>query len=55
MSTDPDLRPGDDVPPETASAGENLCPGCDGDGVQNGVECPVCGGTGRVTQAVGGG
>ena len=55
MSTDPDLGPGDQVPPGTASAGENLCPECGGDGVLNGAECPGCGGTGRVIEAVGGG
>ncbi len=55
MSDDPDLRPGDEAPPESASVGENLCPECGGDGVKDGAECPACGGTGRVTEAVGGG
>ncbi len=55
MTTDPDLRPGDQVPPESPGAGENLCPECGGDGVRDGADCPGCGGTGRVIEAVGGG
>jgi len=53
--TDPNQRPGDEVPPGTEGAGENLCPDCGGSGrTDDGSECPVCSGTGRVTEAVGG-
>ena len=55
MSTDPDLRPGDEVPPDAPSAAENLCPECGGDGVKDDAPCPGCDGTGRVIEAVGGG
>jgi hypothetical protein len=49
MSDDPDLAPGDEVPEDAPSSGENVCPECGGDG------CDHCGGTGTVTEAVGGG
>ncbi len=48
--------PGDEAPPATESAGENLCPACGGNGRrEGGGECPEWGGTGRVVEAVGGG
>jgi hypothetical protein len=50
-----DMAPGDEVPPETAAAGENACPDCAGTGRADGGDCPTCGGTGRVTEAIGGG
>ncbi len=50
------MNPGDEVPPGTPGAGENLCPDCSGRGrLKNGEQCPTCGGTGRVMQAVSGG
>ena len=55
MSIDPDSRPGDGVPPDTPSAGENVCRDCGGSGTRAGGECPTCRGTGRVVEAVGGG
>lgn len=63
MSTDPTDKPGDVVPADAASAGEDLCPDCggsgrvDGGGGEAGGEtgCPTCGGTGTVTEPVGGG
>jgi DnaJ-class molecular chaperone len=50
-----DMRPGDEVPEQTASAGENLCPDCDGTGRRNNGTCPACQGKGTITEAVGGG
>jgi hypothetical protein len=52
--TNPDLRPGDEAPPNTEGAGESLCPRCSGTGRDDGSECEVCAGTGRITQGVGG-
>jgi hypothetical protein len=57
--SDAGLRPGDEAPPGTPGAGENLCPQCSGsgrtgEGDGDGQECPVCAGTGRITQGVGG-
>ncbi|HEX2128976.1 MAG TPA: hypothetical protein VHF58_07135 [Solirubrobacterales bacterium] len=52
---DDELRPGDEVPPEEPSAGENTCPDCGGSGQRDGRECPTCAGTGTVTEAIGGG
>lgn len=51
----PDLAPGDEVTPGTASAGEDVCPTCGGSGQADGGECPECGGRGTVIEAVGGG
>lgn len=54
--SDPDLNPGDVVPEGTPNAGEDLCPQCAGKGRrEDGSECPVCGGSGKVTEPVGGG
>lgn len=55
MTNSPDEHPGDEVPPETPSAGENSCPDCGGTGRVGGNECPTCGGDGLITEAVGGG
>ena len=52
--TDADLRPGDEARPGTEGAGENLCPRCGGSGRHDGEDCPVCAGTGRVIEGVGG-
>ena len=48
-------RPGDEVPPEAPSSGENICPECHGEGEKDGEPCANCQGTGRVTEAIGGG
>jgi hypothetical protein len=57
MSTpDPErMKPGDEVPAEEPSAGEEICRECGGDGEVNGQRCEACRGTGRVEEAVGGG
>jgi hypothetical protein len=55
MSTDPPDKPGDVVPAGTADAGEDLCPDCGGSGRRDGGECVTCGGSGTVTEPVGGG
>ena len=57
MSTDPTDKPGDVVPADAASAGEDLCPDCGGSGRVDGggEQCPTCGGTGTVIEPVGGG
>ncbi len=55
MSMDPEMRPGDEVPPSAPSAGEDVCPDCGGSGELEGEDCPACGGSGRVFTAVGGG
>ena len=49
------MKPGDEAPPEEPAAGETICPHCEGRGEHDGESCTVCGGTGRVTEAVGGG
>ena len=52
----PTMSPGDQVPPGTPGAGENVCPTCGGRGRQEGgAACPTCKGTGVVIEAVGGG
>ena len=57
MSTpeDPNMAPGDEAEPGTPSTGEDVCPRCIGSGVSDGEDCPACGGTGLVTEGVGGG
>jgi hypothetical protein len=51
-----DMNPGDVVPEGTPDAGEDLCPNCGGKGINDdGSDCIVCGGTGKVTEPVGGG
>jgi len=48
------LNPGDVAPPGTPGTGEALCPRCSGKGSVNGQPCDQCGGTGIVTQGMGG-
>jgi len=50
-----DLRPGDEAPADEPSAGENICPACDGSGRRGDAECSECEGTGKVVEAIGGG
>jgi len=58
VSTDrPDydeMAPGDEAPPGTEGAGEDVCPRCSGEGTVDGGDCPECQGTGRVIRGVGG-
>ncbi len=49
-----DLNPGDEAPPGTAGTGEDICPGCRGEGSRDGRRCETCGGTGRVVEGIGG-
>jgi len=48
-------RPGDEAPADEPSAGENICPECDGTGKVDGETCPNCRGEGKIIEAVGGG
>ena len=55
MDPRPDLKPGDEAPPEAPASGENLCAICSGFGEIDGHHCDECAGTGRVETGVGGG
>jgi hypothetical protein len=48
------LNPGDEARPGTPGTAEDICPQCHGSGRSKGGECRNCGGTGRITKAVGG-
>ena len=48
------MNPGDQAPPGTPGTGENICPKCGGKGSLRGNNCEYCGGTGKVTEGVGG-
>ena len=50
-----EMRPGDEAPPDEGSTAENACPVCGGEGTVDGEPCGNCNGTGRVTEAIGGG
>jgi DnaJ-class molecular chaperone len=50
-----ELNPGDEAVPGTVGTGEAICPECHGSGKAGGKKCHTCGGTGRVTEGVGGG
>jgi hypothetical protein len=55
-TTDTDLNPGDEAPPGTPGAGEDICEACSGSGkLADGKPCPQCGGSGRVMRGIGGG
>ncbi len=47
--------PGDEAPPATPGAGENVCPDCHGTGRIGDRPCPSCGGTGKIIEGIGGG
>ena len=47
-------NPGDDALPGTLGTGQNVCPQCRGSGRRDGVRCQNCGGTGKVTEGIGG-
>jgi RecJ-like exonuclease len=49
------MNPGDEAPPDTPGAGEDVCRVCHGTGKVEGRPCTVCGGTGKVLQGIGGG
>lgn len=49
------MHPGDEVPPDAPGAGENFCRACGGSGRRGSEPCPICGGTGKVYEAVSGG
>jgi len=52
---EPEMNPGDEAPPGIPAAGENICPNCNGGGVRDdGTRCEHCGGTGKVSEGVGG-
>jgi DnaJ-class molecular chaperone len=47
--------PGDEAAPGTPGTGENLCRACNGSGEKEGERCPVCDGSGKVIEGIGGG
>ena len=47
-----DMAPGDEAPPGTPGAGENICPACNGNGRLEGGICTLCGGSGKVIEPV---
>ncbi|HEX7933648.1 MAG TPA: hypothetical protein VF573_11330 [Paraburkholderia sp.] len=49
------LNPGDEAPPDAPGVGEDICRACHGAGTVEGIQCAVCGGTGKVLQGIGGG
>jgi hypothetical protein len=49
-----DMAPGDEAPPGTEGAGEDVCPVCGGSGRQGDEACPECAGRGTVIRGVGG-
>lgn len=53
---DDDLNEGDEAAPGTVGTGEDVCPLCHGSGIAaDGQPCPECGGTGKITEGIGGG
>jgi DnaJ-class molecular chaperone len=50
-----DLAPGDEAPAGAQGTGENVCRRCQGSGTVDGATCPVCDGSGKVIEGVGGG
>lgn len=58
MSDTPEtpMHPGDEAAPGTPGAGEDVCAHCAGTGTMaDGAPCALCGGTGKVMRAIGGG
>ena len=50
------LSPGDEAAAGTPGTGEDTCTVCKGSGkAADGKQCPNCGGTGVVTEGIGGG
>jgi DnaJ-class molecular chaperone len=54
-SSGPKLNSGDEAKPGTPGTGENVCPDCRGSGRMGAQACKTCGGTGKVTEGIGGG
>jgi DnaJ-class molecular chaperone len=52
---DPQTAAGYEAPPDRNETSPNMCPDCDGSGRQGDRACRMCGGTGRIEDAVGGG
>jgi DnaJ-class molecular chaperone len=50
-----EMAPGDEAPPGTEGAGEDVCPACGGSGEKDGSTCPECEGSGTVVRGVSGG
>ena len=50
-----EMAPGDEAPPGEPTAGEDVCPACEGTGRTGDGPCGKCDGTGRVEEAIGGG
>lgn len=46
--------PGDEAPPGTPATGENVCRTCRGTGRVDGHRCEDCGGSGIITEGIGG-
>lgn len=59
--SDTPLNPGDEAPAGTPGTGEDVCPVCQGSGRAADTDegddapCPNCGGTGVITEGIGGG
>ncbi|EIF34171.1 hypothetical protein BCh11DRAFT_01969 [Burkholderia sp. Ch1-1] len=49
------LNPGDEASADAPGVGEDVCRACHGTGTVEGVQCTLCGGTGKVLQGIGGG
>lgn len=50
-----EMAPGDEAPPGTEGAGDDVCPACGGSGQRDGEPCPKCEGAGTVVRGVSGG
>ncbi len=48
------MSPGDEAPPDSPGAGENVCPDCGGSGKVDGQTCDTCQGSGKVITGIGG-
>jgi hypothetical protein len=55
MEPNSPLNPGDEAAPGTPGSGEDICQHCQGKGNINGQDCPMCGGSGKITEGIGGG